>query len=196
MIDGLTAQSGGSMRLVSQVGKGTTVEVWLPRSQKTRSVSPPTSDEMLEGGSSSYTILVVDDDLMIAEVTAALLEDLNHTVVIANSGSEALEHLRALGDAIDLLLTDHAMPGMTGIELAARVREKRSDFPIILASGYAEIPSGEDLGLFRLAKPYRREDLEAGVIAAMNKGARHSSPDGSINLPHEPSAGVRSRAAS
>src|SRR3569833_3125780 len=104
---------------------------------------------------------------MIAEGTAAHLEDLQHAVIVANSAAEALDHLRERGDAIDMMLTDHAMPGMTGIALAAKVREEWPDMRIILASGYAEIPTGEGLGLFRLAKPYRREELEAGVASVM-----------------------------
>jgi len=184
MIDGLAAQSGGTMRLISQVGQGTTVEVWLPRSQQTKSVSAPARILVDDRGSSAFTILVVDDDMMIAEVTAALLEDLDHTVIIANSAADAMEQLRARGDTIDLLLTDHAMPGMTGIELAAKARQDRPELPIILASGYAEIPSGEGLGLFRLAKPYRREELEAGVASVMTEYRRQGStvdPSGRID---------------
>jgi signal transduction histidine kinase len=167
MIDGLAAQSGGTMRLISQQGQGTTVEVWLPRSHQAKVVVEPTRTAMDDRTSNALTILVVDDDVMIAEVTAALLEDLDHTVIVANSAVEALEYLEDRGDTIDLLLTDHAMPGMTGIELAAKARQGWPDLPVILASGYAEIPLGEGLGLFRLAKPYRREELEAGVASVM-----------------------------
>jgi len=167
MIDGLAAQSGGTMRLISEVGRGTTVEVWLPRSHQDKVVVQPAAAMAENHGSSAFTILVVDDDVMIAEVTAALLEDLQHSVIVANSASEALDHLQARGDAIDLMLTDHAMPGMTGIELASKARETWPNLRIILASGYAEIPTGEGHGLFRLAKPYRREELEAGVASVM-----------------------------
>jgi signal transduction histidine kinase len=179
MIDGLAAQSGGTMRLISQIGQGTTVEVWLPKSGQTKGVSQPAPPVVDDLNSSSFTILVVDDDVMIAEVTAALLEDLDHTVIVVNSAADAIEQLRVRGDTIDLLLTDHAMPGMTGIELAAKAREDRPGLPIILASGYAEIPSGEGLGLFRLAKPYRREELLAGVASVM---AEHRQR-GSVNKP-------------
>jgi signal transduction histidine kinase len=183
MIDGLAAQSGGTMRLISQIGKGTTVEVWLPRSHQVQGVSQPARPVIDDRDSSSFRILVVDDDVMIAEVTAALLEDLDHTVIVVNSAADALECLRDRGDTIDLLLTDHAMPGMTGIELAAKAREDRPELPIILASGYAEIPSGEGLGLFRLAKPYRREELLAGVASVMAQYRRQGSVD-------EPSARI------
>jgi signal transduction histidine kinase len=166
MIDGLAAQSGGAMRLISEVGRGTTVEVWLPRSHQAKPVAQvPAAVDNRE--SASFTILVVDDDVMIAEVTAALLEDLQHSVIVANSANEALDYLHQRHNDIDLMLTDHAMPGMTGIELAAKVRERWPDLRIILASGYAEIPTGEGLGLFRLAKPYRREELEVGVASVM-----------------------------
>ena len=173
MVDGLAAQSGGTMRLVSQVGQGTTVEVWLPRSHQARTVAQPAAAVADDRDSSSFTILVVDDDVMIGEVTAALLEDLQHAVLIANSAAEALDQLRAHGDRIDLMLTDHAMPGMTGMELAAKVREEWPTLRIILASGYAEIPTGEGLGLFRLAKPYRRDELEAGVASVMAEYRRN-----------------------
>src|SRR6201996_7000415 len=93
MIDGLAAQSGGTMRLISEVGHGTTVEVWLPRSHQDKIVAQPTAAMAGNRGSSAFTILVVDDDVMIAEVTAALLEDLQHSVIVANSAAEALDHL-------------------------------------------------------------------------------------------------------
>jgi signal transduction histidine kinase len=176
MIDGLAAQSGGTMRLISKVGQGTTVEIWLPRSDKTKGVAQPALPVVLgRDPSSSFTILVVDDDVMIAEVTAALLEDLDHTVIAANSAAEALELLADRAGTIDLLLTDHAMPGMTGIDLAAKVRESWPELPIVLASGYAEIPLGEGMGLFRLAKPYGRDELEAGIAVAM-AGHRRQGP--------------------
>jgi len=196
MIDGLAAQSGGTMRLISQEGQGTTVELWLPRSHQAKTIAQPAGAVIGDRGSSSLTILVVDDDAIIAEVTAALLEDLDHTVIIANSAAEALERLGEHGDAIDLLLTDHAMPGMTGIQLAARAREQRPDLPVLLASGYAEIPSGEGQDLFRLAKPYRREDLEAGVASVMAGNRRQGSgnavlENGSIGAPSSRSGGLK-----
>jgi len=167
MIDGLAAQSGGTMRLISEIDRGTTVEVWLPRSHQHKVVVQPAAAMVGSRNSSAFTILVVDDDVMILEVTAALLEDLQHSVIVANSAYEALEHLRQRGDGIDLMLTDHAMPGMTGVELAAKARETWPNLRIILASGYAEIPTGEAHGLFRLAKPYRREELVSGLASVM-----------------------------
>src|ERR1700741_2595049 len=87
------------------------------------------------------TILVVDDDPLIAMSTVDMLEDLGHTVIEAHSAKRALEILEA-GQPIDLMMTDQAMPGMTGIELAEIARTKRPDMPVLLATGYADLPGG------------------------------------------------------
>src|SRR5690606_23934573 len=103
------------------------------------------------------SILVVDDDALIAMNTVSMVEDLGHTVLEAYSGKQALEILE--GDArIDALITDYAMPGMTGVELAHRARELRPGLPILLATGYAELPDGT-LDLPRLGKPFQQRDL-------------------------------------
>jgi len=79
----------------------------------------------------------------------------------------ALDLLRA-DPGIDLVLTDHAMPTMTGVELARQVRQFRPNLPIILATGYAELPGGDDLGLPRLNKPYKPEELAAAIQRLMD----------------------------
>ena len=157
------------MALTSQLGRGTTVELWLPQSNAKKTVPRLNGGTRADLNAASLSVLVVDDDHMIMEVTAAILDDLGHTAIPVNSGQSALDYLRSESSKIDLVLTDHAMPGMTGVELAARIREVWSGLPVILASGYAEIPVGEGLGLVRLAKPYRPEDLNAAVLSAMAK---------------------------
>ena len=110
-------------------------------------------------------IVVVDDDPMVAETTVGMLEVLGHRVKVASSGGRALEML--VGDpSVDLVITDYAMPGMTGKELAQRIRETRPNLPVVLASGYAELAAQDDSGLPRLDKPYALEKL-ASVIGAM-----------------------------
>ena len=86
-------------------------------------------------------IVSADDDPLVAFNTLAMLEELGHTVFSASSAAEALTLIREKGD-IDLLITDQAMPGMTGSELAEAVRRDWPDFPIIIATGYAELPEG------------------------------------------------------
>lgn len=116
----------------------------------------PTLDEKMR-------VLVVDDDALILMSTAAMIEDLGHEVIEASSGSAALELLRT-GNKIDLLITDFSMPKMNGAELASAAREMFPDLPVLLATGYAELPSGKDPGIPRLAKPYQQDQL-AGAIS-------------------------------
>ena len=86
------------------------------------------------------------------------MEDLGHTVVTASSGLEALDVLRS-GKAIDMMITDYAMPGMTGLQLAEEARALRPGLPILLATGYADLPTRADFELPRLHKPYRQAQL-------------------------------------
>ena len=86
------------------------------------------------------------------------LEDLGHRVIGASSALHALDILRS-EQPIDLMVTDHVMPGMTGIELAAATRQVRPSLPILLATGYAELPEGTQVDLPRLAKPYHQDQL-------------------------------------
>ena len=87
-----------------------------------------------------------------------MLEDLGHRVIGASSGAHALDIIKSQ-QPIDLMLTDHVMPGMTGVELAAASRQLRPSLPILLATGYAELPEGAQLDLPRLAKPYHQDQL-------------------------------------
>ena len=90
--------------------------------------------------------------------TVEMLEDLGHQVIGANSGQHALDILKS-EQPLDLMVTDHMMPGMTGLELAAASREVRPSLPVLLATGYAELPEGTQLDLPRLAKPYHQDQL-------------------------------------
>jgi CheY-like chemotaxis protein len=124
----------------------------------------PQSDPLpsQETESRHATILVVDDDALISMSTVDMLQDLGHTAIEANSPKKALEILQT-DQEIDLLLTDHAMPGMTGTELAEAARRSRPNLPILLATGYAELPSGQDSDLPRLSKPYRQSELREKI---------------------------------
>jgi CheY-like chemotaxis protein len=116
------------------------------------------------------TVLVVDDDLLVAAGTAAMLEDLGHRVLEANSGHQALDALRREGRGIDVVITDHAMPGMTGLELARHIQQVYPLLPVILASGYAEIEDVAEYGVLpRLAKPFRQSELAAVIAAACGR---------------------------
>lgn len=176
MVHGLAAQSGGTLVLSSAPDQGTSVDLWLPVAADASAPSVElfdVPDAVAAPGFVARTILVVDDDALVGMGTAAMLEDLGHTAIEVMSGAKALEALTA-NQRIDLVITDHAMPGMTGAELARRIRASRPELPIILASGYAELPDIEGLAdLLRLGKPFAQAQLataiERAVIAATLK---------------------------
>jgi PAS domain S-box-containing protein len=160
MTHGLAVQLGGHLDLTSEVGAGTVATLWLPMATEPAveiecSVSPSFANRCA-------TILVVDDDPLIAMSTVDMLEDLGHVVIEANSGKRALEIIDG-GQDIDLMMTDQAMPGMTGIQLAEIVRSKRPNLPVLLATGYTDLPASKLANLPRLSKPYQQSQLQAEI---------------------------------
>ncbi|WP_372338736.1 response regulator [Mangrovibrevibacter kandeliae] len=121
----------------------------------------------MTGGSVRAKVLVVDDDALVAMSIVDMLEDFGHEVFEANSGARALEILDS-GQPLDLIITDQSMPGMTGTELALAVRQKQADLPVLLATGYADLPEGDALQLPRLAKPYDHVELAAQLAQLLN----------------------------
>ncbi|UYN99113.1 MAG: response regulator [Devosia sp.] len=113
---------------------------------------------MITPGRSPATILVVDDDALITLDTVALLGEMGHEAIEAYSGREALDIL-SKRDGINLMITDYSMPDMTGLQLVAAARQTHPCLRVLLATGYAELPEGEDVDLPRLEKPYREDDL-------------------------------------
>jgi len=161
MVFGLAEQSGGVLRLESVLSRGTTAALWLPIATK---AALPSGDlpNVVAQASRRARILFVDDDLLIAGSTVALLEDLGHEVTEAHSAREALQLLEA-GLDTDLLITDHAMPGMTGSELAFEVRRQRPRLPVLLATGFAELGGDKMVDIPRLGKPYTQAQLAAEI---------------------------------
>ncbi|WP_137180298.1 ATP-binding protein [Roseomonas sp. AR75] len=160
MVHGLAQQSGGGLLLASRRGGGTRVEIWLPRAEVAAEPAPPPPRPAPPAP--PRRVLVVDDDPLVAAGTAMMLEDLGHSTVVAASAEEALRRL-AQDAEVALVLTDHLMPGMTGLELAERLRRDRPRLPVALATGQAEAPGEAVAWLPRLAKPYRQEELDALV---------------------------------
>lgn len=161
MVHGLAEQSGGVFRLASAPGEGVSAELWLPVADA--EAEEPVRAPAPQGVGRSATILLVDDDVLIAGSAVEMLRDLGHTVIEANSGEQALKALRELDRELDLVITDHAMPGMTGAELAARVKALKPALPILLATGYADLGDGEGPTLPRLAKPYTQTQLDIEI---------------------------------
>ncbi|WP_168879275.1 hybrid sensor histidine kinase/response regulator [Rhizobium sp. P28RR-XV] len=159
MVHGLALQLNGQLKLASTVGEGTTADLWIPVST---SEGPEKEQNAGATGPRNEAgpkrILLVDDDFLIAMSSADMLTDLGHEVVEAHSGKEALTLIDG-GATFDLLITDYSMPGMTGGELARAVRDRFPSLPIVLASGYVDFPSGLELDVARLAKPYSQDEL-------------------------------------
>jgi signal transduction histidine kinase len=172
MVHGLAAQSGGLLRIDSQPSAGTTLELWLPRarslpSSALRSV-PPGRDLP---ATRPCTVLIVDDDALVMTGIAAMVQDLGHTPIEACSGAEALT-LLSTGTTVDVVLTDHSMPSMTGLQLAECIQARFPGLPIILATGYAELPADPSaLGIGRLAKPCTQEEIAMAIHTALRPPA-------------------------
>jgi CheY-like chemotaxis protein len=119
----------------------------------------------------ALTVLVVDDDALVSMGTSAMLEDLGHVTTEASSAAAALEILNS-GRRFDLVITDHAMPGMTGAELARLIIGSYPGLPVILASGYVELHEDHGLSdLLRMTKPFTQEQLQTAVHRAVAERA-------------------------
>jgi PAS domain S-box-containing protein len=166
MVHGVAQQSGGRLILKSEQGRGTIAELWLPCSTVNADEPPEQiAVSTAEVSSPRFCVLLVDDDALVLQSAAALLEDLGHRVLQANSGQEALSVLERHPE-IDMLITDHAMPKMTGAELATMIQKQRPSLGIVLATGYAELPADLVASFTRLAKPFTQYDLEAAISKA------------------------------
>lgn len=168
MVAGTAEQLGGKLILESQTGRGTTASIWLP-SVPAQPADRPGDEAAPDDSRDSrlLRILAVDDDALVLMNTTALLEDLGHTVIEASSAGQALE-LLSTQEGIQLLVTDHAMPHMTGAQLISEVVGRWPGLPIILATGYAETPHGLPPRVKRLGKPFWQGDLEKAISEAIS----------------------------
>lgn len=162
---GFVKQSGGHLKIYSEVGDGTTVKLYLPRSLGQETAQPTRVAALAETG--TETVLLVDDDEIVQATVSSMLEDLGYTVLSALSGVEALEILEK-GIKVDLLFTDVVMPGaISGRQLAERAVERVPTIRILFTSGYTEnaiVHNGRlDPGVELLSKPYGRQQLAAKV---------------------------------
>jgi len=168
MIHGLAKQLDGNFQLRSQIGRGTTATLWLPAAEETGHVPIAIASPAVEAPlPSKLRVLAVDDDLLVLMNTAALLEDLGHEVFEASSGEAGLKLLLEEG-TIDLLITDQAMPGMTGAQLVQEASKLLPDLPIILATGYGEVPPGFKQSVIKLSKPFSQTQLEQALAQALD----------------------------
>ena len=165
---GIARHAGGTVRIDSTPGAGTTVRMLLPCTDSAGAPAEPTPPTIDPGVRQDATVLVVDDDLDLRQVLAALLEDLGYRVLEADDGASGLSMLER--HAPDLLIADFAMPGMTGAELARAARARRPDLPIIFASGYADTRAIDDAAGAAtrvLRKPFRIDELQSAINTAL-----------------------------
>ena len=170
MVHGLAEQSGGRLVLKSEPGQGTTAALWLPAAEPKQPEVAGRSEPAAPRHTRPLTVLAVDDDGLVLMNTVALLEDLGHTVLEAYSGKEALDIFRR-EPGIDLVITDQAMPHMTGLQFAEIAQAERPAVPFILATGYGELPSGAHAVVQKLGKPFRQDDLARAVAAVIPEDA-------------------------
>ena len=162
MVYGFVKQSGGHIKVYSEVGHGTTIKIYLPRADATAAAAAePAVARRMPGG--RETILVVEDDRLVRDYVEAQLTSLGYSTLAASNAAEALEHVRA-GAQFDLLFTDVIMPGgMNGRELTDEIARLRPGIKALFTSGYTEdaiVHHGRlDPGVALLNKPYRKKDL-------------------------------------
>jgi two-component system cell cycle sensor histidine kinase/response regulator CckA len=176
-VHGIVRQSGGFIAARSRLGEGTTFRIWLPRhdgppdpppppepAESLRPVPPPSVVRTRD------TVLLVEDEPALLRLAERALRRAGFDVMTASSAEEALELLENDGPRPVALVSDVVMPGMDGIALASRLRERDPDLPVLLVSGYAEVALGRDLAAERLKllpKPYGLADLVAELKAIL-----------------------------
>jgi CheY-like chemotaxis protein len=165
MVYGFIKQSGGHVTVYSDVGRGTTIRIYLPRSEagaEPEWISPTTD----ESGGGSETILIVEDDAMLRSYVTTQLDSLGYTTLTAANAAEALA-ISDGGAAFDLLFTDITMPGrMNGRQLGVEMAKRRPSLKVLFTSGYSE-NAADDPGILLLAKPYRKSELARMVRLAL-----------------------------
>ena len=169
---GFAKQSGGGMRIDSRVGEGTSVYVYLPRAGGERVDERPVAARISAAGAfAGASILLVDDDNAVREVTRAMLHELGYAVREAGSGGAALDVL-AREPKIDLMIVDFAMPGMNGAEVARQAQARRPSLPILFVTGFSDRSrmAGVD-ETHILAKPFVYDELASKVRFCLAGGA-------------------------
>ncbi|MFL5353705.1 response regulator [Archangium sp.] len=201
MVYGFVKQTGGHIKIYSEVGHGTTMKIYLPRSLQAEVVATETVTAPVEGG--TETILVVEDDPEVRATVVELLTELGYRVLKASDGQSALAVIQS-GLHVDLLFTDVVMPGpVRSPDLARRAKALVPDLEVLFTSGYTEnaiVHGGRlDAGLSLLSKPYRKEDLARKLRHLLRNrqqrsAAREARAAGVRTAPERPPVPPRSSA--
>ena len=166
-VHGFANQSGGAVTVNSEVGKGTVVTIYLPRSRSEKP-APDDAADLPPADPVKGSILVVEDSREVAKVTTTLLEQLGYRVVRAETAAEALRHLQQ-GIEVDLLFSDIVMPGeMNGIGLAQECKKLYPELPVLLTSGYTDAAQAAESRFKILRKPFELSALERALQTAFD----------------------------
>ena len=166
MVYGFAKQSNGSFRIASELGTGTIAELWLPRAPADSSTDTPAPPKRQRRSSNrKLRILLVDDHDQVRHTTAALLTDLGHTVVEAANGGDALEAMRNSACNFDVLISDYAMPQLSGTDFLRQAQRLCPHVPALIVTGYAEAEAIGDRpkGVAILQKPFTPAALESAI---------------------------------
>jgi two-component system NtrC family sensor kinase len=170
-VHGFAGQSGGAVTATSEVGRGTTIKLWLPRS-RTAVAAKPAAPGPEAAARAHGTILIVEDNPEVGDVTASLLEQIGYRVLRAENASAALDMLQG-GGTIDLVFSDIVMPGgMNGIDLAREVSERHPHIRVLLTTGYSDMAAAAEARYPILRKPFEASGLERAVREAVGGGEK------------------------
>jgi CheY-like chemotaxis protein len=172
---GIVKQSGGNIWVYSEPGRGTTFKVYFPQVHEAAVTRPAEETvERLEPAGGGETLLLVEDEAAVRQLVFRVLAGHGYTVLVADSGDEALRLLESRGEPIALLLTDVILPGMSGRELADRLRGRLPGLKVLYMSGYTQnaiVHDGRlDAGVAFLEKPFTPEDLVRRVREVLGSG--------------------------
>lgn len=173
---GIIKNHGGIISVYSEIGQGTTFNIYLPTSKQMITPKVSVKEELVQG---SATLLLVDDEQLIIDVGTAILKKLGYRVLVATSGEAAIEMMRQKKADIDLVILDMIMPGMDGGKTFDRIREVCPDIPVILSSGYAL--NGKATAIMErgcngfLQKPFNIAELSLKVQEVLKASAEGSS---------------------
>jgi len=165
---GFAKQPGGGVEVESELGKGSTFSIYIPARHGGIRAG---SDSSSERGDKSGPVLVVEDDELVADLAAGLFDELGYQPTVVHSAKEALDRL-SNGERPKLIFTDIIMPGgISGLELANRVRDRFPELPILLTTGYSEQVAGAH-GFEVLPKPYELDTLAAALQKVLKHGVK------------------------
>lgn len=171
MVYGFAKQSGGAIRIESEVGTGTCVELWLPAASHGRKQLDGSAECAPTASERPLRVLLVDDHDGVRATTAALLEDLGHSVIAVDGALDAIDLVTAEPGKFDLVLTDYAMPKMSGAELIRKLRSLRADLPAAIITGNAEpqSPITQIEAIEVLTKPFTDFQLQLCLARVTNR---------------------------